>query len=57
MELAKKCHSEMRQKTERVTTLMKVDDYEDWVGRLTRAAESVERKVGKVSSQVLICGK
>jgi uncharacterized protein (TIGR00106 family) len=41
------CHTEMRRKTERVITLMKVDDYEDHAGRLTRAIASVEAKVGK----------
>lgn len=47
MELAKKCHSNMRGKTERVITLMKVDDYEQRTGRLTAAVKSVEAKVGK----------
>ncbi|MFQ5777705.1 MAG: MTH1187 family thiamine-binding protein, partial [Terriglobia bacterium] len=45
--LAKKCHGAMRQKTERVITLMKVDDYEQRTGRLTAAVRSVEEKVGK----------
>jgi len=47
MDVAKKCHMEMRKKTERVITLLKVDDYEERTGRLTAAVESVERKVGK----------
>ena len=48
MDLAKKCHSEMRKKTERVIiTLMKVDDYADRAGRLMAAVESVESKIGK----------
>lgn len=47
MDLAKKCHSDMRRKTERVITLMKLDDYEQRTGRLTAAVKSVEEKVGK----------
>ena len=47
MDLAKRCHQTMRGKTERVVTLMKVDDYEQRTGRLTAAVKSVERKVGK----------
>ena len=47
MDVAKKCHTEMRKKTERVLTLMKVDDYADRSGRLTAAVESVENKIGK----------
>ena len=46
MDIAKKCHSEMRKKTERVITLMKVDDYANRIGRLTAAVESVEKKAG-----------
>jgi uncharacterized protein (TIGR00106 family) len=47
MGVVRKCHEEMRKKTERVVTLLKVDDYSDRVGRLTAAVESVERKVRK----------
>jgi uncharacterized protein (TIGR00106 family) len=47
MVVAKKCHEEMRKKTERVVTLLKVDDYADRVGRLSAAVESVERKTRK----------
>ena len=47
MDLAKKCHTEMRKKTERVLTLMKVGDYADRGGWLTAAVESVENKIGK----------
>ncbi len=47
MDVARKCHSEMRKKTGRVITYMKVDDYEDRTGRLSAAVESVEKKVGK----------
>lgn len=47
MEVARKCHAEMRKKTDRVVTLMKVDDYEQRSGRLTAAVASIEQKVGK----------
>ena len=47
MVVAHKCHTEMRSKTERVITLMKLDDYEDRTGRLTAAIASVEAKVGR----------
>ncbi len=45
--VARKCHDEMRKKTDRVITLMKVDDYAERTGRLTAAIASVEGKVGK----------
>lgn len=47
MDVARKCHAEMRKKTERVVTFMKVDDYDERSGRLTAAVTSVEQKVGK----------
>ena len=47
MDLARKCHTEMRTKTERVVTFMKVDDYAEHTGRLTAAVASVEKKLGK----------
>ncbi len=47
MEVARKCHAEMRKKTDRVVTFMKVDDYEQRTGRLTAAVASIEQKVGK----------
>ena len=47
MAVAHKCHAEMRTKTERVITLMKLDDYEDRTGRLSAAVASVEAKVGR----------
>lgn len=47
MDVARKCHSETRGKTERVVTFMKVDDYGERTGRLTAAVASVESKVGK----------
>ncbi len=47
MDLAKKCHLIIRQKTGRVVTLIKIDDYDDRKGRLVSAVKSVEEKVGK----------
>jgi uncharacterized protein YqgV (UPF0045/DUF77 family) len=47
MDVALKCHTEMRKKTERVVTYMKIDDYGERTGRLTAAVTSVETKVGK----------
>ncbi len=48
MDVARKCHAAMRKKTERVVTLMKVDDYAERTGRLTAAVASIEQKVGKL---------
>jgi uncharacterized protein YqgV (UPF0045/DUF77 family) len=45
--VAHKCRTETPGKTERVTTVMKLDDYEDRTGRLTAAVASVEAKVAK----------
>jgi uncharacterized protein (TIGR00106 family) len=47
MDVARKCHAEMRKKTERVVTFMKLDDYGERTGRLAAAVASVEKKVGK----------
>jgi uncharacterized protein YqgV (UPF0045/DUF77 family) len=47
VDVARKCHVEMRKKTERVITFMKMDDYGERTGRLTAAVASVEGKVGR----------
>lgn len=47
MDVAKRCHQDMRKRTERVVTLLRVDDYTDRTGRLSAAVKSVEQKVGK----------
>ena len=47
MDVAQKCHAEMRKRTERVVTFMKVDDYAERTGRLTAAVASVETKFGR----------
>ena len=46
-DLAKSCHLHIRSKTERVITLMKLDDYEQRTGRLVAAVKSVEDKIGR----------
>lgn len=47
MGVARNCHAEMRKKTERVVTYIKLDDYAGRTGRLAGAVASVEQKVGK----------
>jgi uncharacterized protein (TIGR00106 family) len=47
MDVARKCHNEMRKKTERVVTIMHADDYNGRTGRLTGAVDSVASKIGK----------
>jgi hypothetical protein len=47
MDVAKRCHNEMRKKTDRVITIMHADDYGDRTGRLSAAVDSVAKKVGK----------
>jgi uncharacterized protein (TIGR00106 family) len=47
MDVAQKCHAEMRKKTGRVITFMKIDDYDDRAGRLSEAIASVEGKLGR----------
>ena len=51
MDIAKRCHGEMRKKTERVITSMKVDDYAERSGRLTAAVESVEKKMRRAAKK------
>jgi uncharacterized protein (TIGR00106 family) len=47
MGVARECHETMRKKTERVVTLIKIDDYGERTGRLAQAIASVEKKAGK----------
>ncbi len=47
MNVAKKCHDEMRKKTDRVVTIMHADDYDNRTGRLNSAVDSVAKKLGK----------
>jgi uncharacterized protein (TIGR00106 family) len=47
VDVARKCHEEMRKKSRRVMTSIKIDDYAERTGRLTTMVKSVENKVGK----------
>jgi uncharacterized protein (TIGR00106 family) len=47
MDVARRCHETMRKRTERVVTLIKIDDYGERTGRLAEAVASVEQKAGK----------
>ncbi len=47
MDVARRCHEAMRKKTERVVTLIKIDDYGERTGRLAHAVAAVEQKAGK----------
>ncbi len=49
VDLAKRCHLEMRKRTKRVITFMKVDDYDERTGRLTGMLESVEKRLASQS--------
>jgi uncharacterized protein (TIGR00106 family) len=47
MDLAKHCHFEVRKKTERVLTMMRLDDYGERTGEIQGAVKRVERKLGR----------
>lgn len=47
LDVARRCHEQMRQRTERVITLMKIDDYGGRRDRLKGAVASIEQKVGR----------
>lgn len=47
MSLAKSCHFEVRKETERVLTMMRIDDYGDRTGEIAGAVNRVEQKLGK----------
>ena len=47
MDLAKRCHFEVRKKTERVLTMMRLDDYGERTGEIQGAVNRVERKLGR----------
>jgi uncharacterized protein (TIGR00106 family) len=47
MAVVKRCHETMRKRTDRVVTLVKIDDYGGRTGRLSQAVASVEQKAGK----------
>jgi uncharacterized protein (TIGR00106 family) len=45
--LAKDCHFAVRNKTERVLTMVRIDDYGDRTGEIEGAVTRVEQKVGR----------
>lgn len=45
--LAKQCHFEVRKKTERVLTMIRLDDYGARTGEIEGAVSRVERKLGR----------
>ncbi len=47
MELIRSCHMEMRKRSRRVSTSIKVDDREGAEGRITGKIESVEKQLGR----------
>lgn len=47
MEVAKRCHFEIRGKSGRVLTMMRLDDYGDRTGEIEGAVERVEEKLGR----------
>ncbi len=47
MELLRKCHEAMRQKTSRALFLIRLDDYGDRTGLLRGAVSSVEKALGR----------
>lgn len=47
MDLAKRCHFEVRQDSERVLTFMRLDDYGERTGEIAGAVTRVEQKLGR----------
>jgi uncharacterized protein (TIGR00106 family) len=47
MDLAKRCHFEVRKKTDRVLTMIRLDDYGERTGEIADAVNRVERKLGR----------
>jgi uncharacterized protein (TIGR00106 family) len=47
MDVARRCHKEMRKKARRVVTTIKIDDYGERTDRLAAMVRSVESKAGK----------
>lgn len=45
--LAKECHFEVRKGSERVLTMMRLDDYGDRTGEIDGAVSRVEQKLGR----------
>lgn len=47
MDVAKRCHFAMRAKSERVLTLMRLDDYAERTREISGAVQRVENKLGR----------
>ncbi len=47
MNLAKQCHFEVRTKSERVLTMMRLDDHGERTGEIEGAVNRVEQKLGR----------
>lgn len=47
MDVAKRCHFEARSKSERVLTMMRIDDYGDRTSEIRGAISRVEKKLGR----------
>jgi uncharacterized protein (TIGR00106 family) len=47
IEVATRCHSDMRTKSERVLTMMRLDDYGERTGEIQGAVDRVEKKLGR----------
>lgn len=45
--LARECHFAVRNKNERVLTMMRIDDYGERVGEIEGAVKRVEQKLGR----------
>jgi uncharacterized protein (TIGR00106 family) len=47
IDVAKRCHFETREKSGRVLTMMRLDDYGERTGEIDGAVDRVERKLGR----------
>lgn len=47
MKLARDCHFEVRKNSDRVLTMMRIDDFGDRTGEIAGAVTRVEKKLGK----------
>ncbi len=47
MGVAKRCHFEAREKSERVLTMIRLDDYGERTGEIEGAVDRVEKKLGR----------
>lgn len=45
--VAKRCHFEAREKSERVLTMIRLDDYGERTGEIEGAVDRVEKKLGR----------